>query len=294
MVPEAKLERLRESLVNAGLKVPASGYAETVLRELESELAPLRLPAELRALYRRVAVGSVPFGPDGEVAAPFTPWFADVALSWWLWRASRDRPGLMPEALFPVVWCGAVTQLVELSDGGRVYEWRRATGELEACHASVAEWLDALARLVADRSARLFTLREDVHWLEVSTERERELRSASDTVRAGDPANWPERWRTASAAFDDRRPRRHRELSISELLWERPAAATVSGLVWSGAARRGPARLRLLDGTGWLEVCCPAGLPGLWTVEHETAVELDVTFAGEQATATALRLRTFG
>ena len=130
------VERFREAIVASGIQGSASGYPESVLRGLEHELAPLRLPARLRDLWVRVNVGSLPIGPGIEVAAPFTPWFADVSVSWWLWRASRDRAGLLPEVLLPVVSYGRVTQAAELSDdspsGGRVFEWRRGgSGHLE-------------------------------------------------------------------------------------------------------------------------------------------------------------------
>lgn len=78
-----------------------------------------------------------------------------------------------------------------------------------------------------------------------------------------------------------------------------------------GTLRGKPARLHLADGTGWLDVWCSAELAGLWVTEYETAVEFEVTpNVGAwpapgvtdsewapyppQATATCMRLRTFG
>jgi hypothetical protein len=111
------VERLREAIVAAGIQGSASGYPESVLRGLEQELAPLRLPARLRDLWVRVNVGGLPIAPGIEVAAPFTTWFADVSVSWWLWRSSRDRAGLFPEVLLPIVSYGRVMQVAELTDG---------------------------------------------------------------------------------------------------------------------------------------------------------------------------------
>jgi hypothetical protein len=315
------VDRLREALVAAGLSVPEHGYADSVLSGLEQELAPLRLPAELRELWARLQVGAVPLGPRNPIVAAFTTWFADLSLCWWLWRAIRDRPGLMPEVLLPVVWYGGVMQLVELaddaSDGGRIFEWRRGAGELEPCYPSIGTWLGVLADLVADDAARLKRTGVYPLWLDVSEERERELRldrfvPDTDALVASDPTTWAQHWRAVSRAFDDRRPRRQTELSISEFVWDPPGAATVAGLLRWGTVRPGPARLQLADGTGWLDVWCPAELPGLWLTEHEKAVELDVTADVSawppsdvsnpewprpyppQATATSLRLRTFG
>jgi hypothetical protein len=314
------LERFREAIVAVGLSVPEHGYAESALSEFEQELAPLRLPSELRDLWARMEVGRIAFGPGMDVARPFTTWFADLSLSWWLWRAIRDRRGLMPEALLPVVWYGGVMQLVELADdassGGRVFEWRRGVGELESCYPSVGALLEVMADLVADDSARVLQLGADARWLAVSDERERELRrerdaSSADRLVARDSATWPRRWQAVSRAFDGRRPRRPSELSISEFLWDSPDSATVAGVLKHGTVRGEPARLHMADGTGWLDVWCPAELAGLWVTEYETAVEFEVTphigawppsgvtdtdrtSYPPQATATCLRLRTFG
>jgi hypothetical protein len=77
--------------------------------------------------------------------------------------------------------------------------------------------------------------------------------------------------------FDDRRPRRPAELSISQFLWEPPDSATVAGVLKHGTLRGRPARLHLADGTGWVDVWCSAELAGLWVSEYETAVEFEVT-----------------
>lgn len=309
-------ERLRASLLEAGLRFAEEGYGASVIAGLERELAPLRLPDGLRDLWSRLPVGALGLGPDSAAVRPFTTWFADLSVSWWLWRASRDRPGLMPEALLPVAWHGNAMHLVELAGddagGARVFEWRRDTAELKLMYPSVEAWLGAVADLVADESARLLQLDDEARWLMVSEDRERELRRSHAVggvgdVVASDRATWPRRWQEASRGFDDRRPRRPRELSISEFLWEPPTTATVAGVLRRGTSGPGPARLHLADGTAWLDVWCPAELPGLWLTELEHAVEFDVTpGAGAasllpgsapyppQATATSLRLRTFG
>jgi hypothetical protein len=314
------LDWFREAIATVGLSVPEQGYAESALSGLERELAPLRLPSELRDLWAGIDVGRIAFGPGMEVARPFTTWFADLSLCWWLWRAIRDRPGLMPEALLPVVWYGGIVQLVELADdastGGRVFEWRRGARELETCYPSIGAWLEVMADLVADDSAQVLQLGADARWLAVSDERERELRreraaSPADRLVAREPATWPRHWQAVSRAFDDRRPRRPRELSVSEFLWDLPDSATVAGVLKHGAGRGEPARLQMADGTGWLDVWCPAELAGLWLTEYETSVEFEVTpHVGAwppsgvadtdrasyppQATATCVRLRTFG
>jgi hypothetical protein len=208
------VERLREAIVAAGIQGSASGYPESVLRGLEQQLAPRRLPARLRDLWLRVNLGGLPIAPGIEVAAPFTTWFADVSVSWWLWRSSRDRARLFPEVLLPIVSYGRVMQVAELTDGsppgGRVVEWRRGSRQLELVYSSIDAWLEVMADLVTDTSARLLHLSADARWLEVSDERERELR------------------RHAS-----RRPRKHRSRTIPQpgpLSGRRPRdASTTAG-----------------------------------------------------------------
>ncbi len=314
------LERFREAIASVGLQVPEQGYAESALSGLERELAPLRLPSELRDLWSRVEVGRIPLGPGIDVAQPFTRWFADLSLCRWLWRAIRDRPGLMPEALLPVVMYGGVVQLVELADdastGGRVFEWRRGVAELAPCYRSIGEWLEVMADLVADESSRVLRLSEDSRWLAVSALREGELRHECDAASAErlvarDCGTWPQRWQAASRAFDDRRPQRPSELSVSQFLWDLPDSAMVAGVLKHTALPGKPARVHLADGTGWLDVWCSDALPGLWVTEYESAVEFEVIANvgawpppgvpdsewfpyPPQATATCLRLRTFG
>jgi hypothetical protein len=258
------------------------------VRAVEALIAPLELPDTLRRWWERF--GPLPMGPNPGMGTPFVPEFADPALMYYRWQAARDRPGQMPEALLPAaVWSGTV-RFVDLTDAGTVYDWTSGTAALVPRFAAFEEWIAAVTdTLLDDDATRVFDLGDGVRWADLVAVPARDPGLPAVDLRAP----WPDRWREASALFDGRRVVPERELSIAELLWSRPGAATVWGLV-SGA----DSQLSVLDGTGWLRAWCPPEVPGRWLAGDRNICELDVTTdvgaRPEDAVVTGVRLRCYG
>jgi hypothetical protein len=260
------------------------------LRALEALIAPLWLPDALRRWWERF--GPLPMGPNPGMGTPFVPELADPALAYYRWRAARDRPGHMPEALLAAAVWGPTVRFVDLTDGGTVYDWTAGTATLAPRFAAFEDWIEAVTDALLDEATRVLDLGGDARWADLAARPPQDPGLPSVDLRAP----WPERWRDASARFDGRRITPERELSISELLWSRPGAATVWGLATEVSADDTGSRLRVLDGTGWLDAWCPADVPGLWLVRDANVCELDVTLDGAPAEAivTDVRLRSYG
>jgi hypothetical protein len=314
------VERFRQALTDRRLPVPGAGYPESTITGLGRELAPLRVPPDLRELWLRVPVGALALGlKRGLHDRPFPTAFEDPAFCWWAWTSMRDRPGSMPEALLLVARDGLRHRFVELDaagrEGGRVFDWRFGAESLELRYRSVRDWVEVLTEAIADESTRRLGPGETPMWIEVDRECELRLadaRLSGDAVTVDrDAREWPEWWRRASREFDDRRPVRAPEMSVSQLLWSQPPSATVAGVVSPMLPAESPARVDLVDGTAVLDVFFPAGFPGFWLLSRVQLVELEVTTDVSAwalpegadrwerrfppaAVATGLRLRMYG
>lgn len=252
---------------------------------IEKRIAPLVLPASLKRLWQAVPVGAIGFG-DIRDESGWLSYLDDPALSFWVWTASRDRPGLMPEALMAVSSTGPHRRFVELEldgVGGAVYECSRHDPVLRKRFRSVDAWLAALTRVVRDPAARTLGF-EPPYWVDVDPDRlarevEAELDDAAPIAR-NDPAAWPERWRSASGLFEGRRAGSE-ETSVGTWLASEASAGTVAGLIRNVDHADAGGRILLLDGTGVLDVWCPPSVTGSWLTDMKDRSRMGPFFAFE-------------
>lgn len=237
------VDRLQQAHSAAGLGElrPPNAQAEWTLDQIARSVAPLRLPADLVTFWRMV-------DPDLIAVAP-CPRPAGPALSLRLWQR-HCAPDPTLAAYFP--WCydshefGLVGLGKPLADSGGCFGWAGAGSPVVRTFPSVAAYLDLLATMIE--------LGEFVHHPELG-------------VLEFDPAR---RWTDAQAvrlASADRGPATpcpHSVTTIAALLREAEAGASPSGRIQATvAAVAGSAsgqRIEVTDGTGRLDLWCPASL----------------------------------
>ena len=265
------LEVLRRALMAADMPLWSSPESVDDLVALEAEIAPLRLPEDLRRFWEQVDARTLRVQPFPMVTTP------EGALM--MWRMSRDEfREMQPLALLDVGYeshvCMSVELEVETIPGGAVFEWAvdDPTG-FTRCFDSLAGWLAHIADLVGrGLHLRLDTPRGP-EWLIPGPDHQiagRALRPApgvhpihgSALHISGDILQWPEHWRRANGLRDEDLQLRGATHTIAQVLASSPAnelRATIAGRVIDYAGGSSWARVRVDDGTGTLNVDCPAG-----------------------------------
>jgi hypothetical protein len=258
---------------DAGLPpvLPAGGDIGRVLADIEREIAPLHLPEELVRFWQLV-------DPTTISVAPYPhPTTADFALD--SWKMHRDEsPGMTPRLLFPVAYESHGFLFVELDDGrgdaGAVLQWEYAGSPFSVLFPTLSGYLDLLATMI---ELGEFTRRErDEHsWVEFDPERRWpdaqavRLRAAQPLPRLGDASEidedvrvWPEHWLASNGLTAEVRAPRGASTTVAALL--RGAAAggvmtgTIRAMVKSLAFSGEGSRVAVDDGTGVLDLWCPA------------------------------------
>jgi hypothetical protein len=237
------VDRLRRAHAGAGLGLiePPGTDAAAAVAEIVEAIAPWRLPADLLAFWRRV-------DPDSLAVAP-CPRPAGPALALRLWR-DHLSPDWGLESYFP--WCyeSHDFMLVELDEPdharGDCFLWAGGTGPVVRAFSSVAAYVDLLATMLE--------LREFVHHPDLG-------------VIEFDPGRrWPDAQAVRLAAgqpdVDQLWPS---ELTtVAQLLGraesgESPSGAIHARVVGLSGSASGQ-RIEVTDGTGRLDVWCPASL----------------------------------
>jgi hypothetical protein len=239
------VDRLRQAHADAGLGqlVTPGPQIETVLGELSQAIAPWRLPRDLVTFWRSVDPDSLALAPCPRPAGP------GLALRLWRGQLSPDW-GLA--SYFP--WCYESHDylLVELDEPshprGQCFSW--AGGSVPVVHAftSVAAYLDLFATMLE--------LREFVHHTELG-------------IIEFDPGRrWPDAQavRLAATRVTPDGPFSSQPTTVADLLGRSARGETPNGTIRARVvALAGCAsgqRIEVTDGTGRLDVWCPATLCG--------------------------------
>jgi hypothetical protein len=266
---EPALHELSAALTEAGIPLWQPPESLHDLQELEAELAPLRLPEAARRFWTLVDAPTLRVVPYPGFITP------EMALTFW--RLSRDEfRDMQPLALVCVGYASHRCMSVELgvgdSDGGALFEWyvSDASGFTRRFNA-LGDWVAYIADLVRRGLYRRLDTQQGPVW-DVpgyeDTDAERALRPTPDphpvygtALHVGDDIlDWPEHWqRVNGVREEDLRPRGATH-TIAEVLASDPSnplVATIGGKVTALAAGAS-ARVRVDDGTGALDVFCPA------------------------------------
>ena len=290
------VQRLTRAAQVTGLEppLPVTG-GDADLQAIEAAIAPLRLPAELRALWRLLQPHSVHLTPY--------PALTDPAFALQCWREHLDLPGTTPRLLFPLAYESHGFLLVELDDerlaGGAVFSWGYCGSPYTLQHASVSDYLHQLAQVWEQRDY------EQAQLPDGSTHRNVDNRPfqqrAAELLAAGPPhpvygrqtefderpAQWPEHWLAAEGITPGDRQPKGRTAFIGELGQAGPGApveGTIHALVTRVAIGSAGARATVDDGTGVLDLWCPASVTMFGPVFNQR-FEFDVTVDRHQSPA---------
>jgi hypothetical protein len=269
------VRRLVGAYREAGLAAigPATPGIEQVLVEIKREIAPLLLPEELVRFWQLVDPATISVAPYPR------PTTAEFALDSWM--SHRDEfPGMTPRLLFPVAYESHGFLFAELDDGqgepGAVLDWGYGGSPFYVQFAALSGYVDLLATMI--ELGEFQRHETDTHsWVQFDPEgrwddaRAVRLAAAQPLPRLGasreideDVRQWPEHWLASNGLTSDMRSPRGATTTVAELL--RGAAigtevsgtihATVTSLAGSGAG----SRISVDDGTGVLDVWCPAAV----------------------------------
>ena len=187
---------------------------------------------------------------------------------------------MTPRLLFPVAYESHGFLFVELEDGrgkgGAVLEWGYAGSPFYVRFAALSGYVDLLATMI---ELGEFTRHErDTHsWVEFDPERRWEdaqavrLTAVQPLPRLGaareideDVRHWPEHWLASNGLTSEVRSPRGATTTVAELLRGAAAGTAVSGTiratVTSLAGSGAGSRISVDDGTGDLDVWCPAAV----------------------------------
>jgi hypothetical protein len=254
------LAELGNALTAAGIPLWRAPESLDDLAELEAEIAPLRLPGDVRRFWTQVDARTLRVLPPQWVTAP-----EDALL---FWRLSRDEfRGTQPLALLGVGNEGHSFMSVELDvgavPGGAVFEWavddadgftRRFDG--------IGDWLAYIADLVGRGFYQRVDQNDGPVWLVPGHEHyeaERALRPKAAHI-GDDILDWPEHWQRVNGVRDEDLRLRGATHTIAQVLASAPDAelrATIAGRVIDYAGGGMGAYVRVDDGTGSLNVSCP-------------------------------------
>lgn len=289
------IDRLDDALHCAGFEPLAPAPEPAAVDAVDDALAPYALPADIRRFWQRVdferlSVGGStlpePCSPRSALATHYAnrePEFADL---------------FGPPLLFPIARHSETQWSIELAtpwgDGGTIFSHDDGIrveypsfGDLVEVYAEMVEAREfvrdagggATLQLAGERRRQEERLRRDLPPYG-------NLRTFLD-----DPSGWPEHW-LAAAGIDlrDREP-----LGATQTIGELAStggggrvAGTVLRLVGSAEGTR----VLVDDGTGTIEIWCPAGISP-WGPRHGRPFEFDVLVeaasAASGAVATAVR-----
>ena len=287
---ERAIDRIVAVYRDAGLAPirPAAPGIEQVLAEIQREITPLRLPYAVERFWQLVDPSTVTVGPYPDLTS------AEFALE--SWQSHRDEfPGMTPKILFPIAYQSHDFLFVELEDeaalGGAVLEWGYAGSPFYVRFASLAGHLDLLATMI---ELGEFTRHEQAShgWVEFDPDGRWEdaqavrLASSQPLPRLGmareldeDVREWPEHWLAADGLTAEVRSPRGATTTVAELLRAAHAGETTSGTIRGTVTRLGGSaagcRISVDDGTGLLDVWCPAAVTTYGPVIRRT-FEFDV------------------
>lgn len=268
---QAAVERLQRAL--AAVQAPPLGRQTNpgALRDVAAAVAPLRLPVEVEQFWTLVHGYSSTFTcfPHPRATDP------DFALA--CWQDHRSQPGMTPDLLFPVCYESHAFLLAELEGphgpGGACFTWAYGDVPFVLVAADLTAYLEVAAQTLESRrvgpdryDATAFPNARDDWFREALRE---ELRRAphptyGDAAEIGsDPASWPRHWLDSVGPAAKEQHARGVTTTIAALHAAGGASlstgrvhAVVDELWWSADG----IRATIDDGTGTIDVWCPAGV----------------------------------
>jgi hypothetical protein len=258
---ERALEALSSAMTAVGIPRWRPPESFDDLEELEAEIAPLRLPEDVRRFWLQVDAPTLRVYAD--------PWITSPKNALRSWRQSRDEfRSTQPLALMSVGNEGLSFMSVELDvgaiSGGALFEWALddANGFTYRFD-GIAGWLAYIAELVERGLYERIDRNDGPIWLvpgHENFESERTLRPKPTLHIADDILAWPEHWQRVNGVREEDLRLRGATHTIAEVLASPPDAelrTTIAGRVTDYAGGGMGAYVRVDDGTGTLNVNCP-------------------------------------
>lgn len=214
MTIDVTIDALIEAAARAGVTLPsASPGIQDELDKLDSALAPLRIPDDLRRWWQRVDVRTGAVMP--------LPFFvsAEASLELW-WNTVHPGSPREPEVLLDVgreSWSHMAIELVSRHDtGGRLFEYYLGDGEFWLRWYGLGDWLNQITRLiVAGNFDRMSTpsgpglrIRGDDQFsiVEPYVPAPGQPQQRPQPI-SNDYSHWPEHWRLVNDDFKRQRRR---------------------------------------------------------------------------------------
>jgi hypothetical protein len=282
-VTDDAIDRLKAAIARAGMgPVHAPGpEVEREIAEVAAAVAPLRLPDQLVALWRRVDAASLPCLQSPRVEPP--------ALALQNWRDNVDA-GVTPRVMFPACYESHWFLMVELEDGhghgGAVFDWSFGALAYELRHVDVDAWLNQEATVLElhQPGEDWVNYHEGDVWEQMCAVRLAAhlpiLGYGHQTAFVSEAEHWPQHWLTSNGITADNSAPRGATTTVAELLAAAAAGREVSGtiqaLITTLAMNGEGQQITVDDGTGSLAVWCPRGLSPYGPV-HQRRFEFDVT-----------------
>jgi hypothetical protein len=284
---DSAIDRLDEALRSvgvAGLEPPGD---VSPVAEIAEAVAPYVLPDELRRFWERVDAERVHVHTFPKVGGPATA-LSHLRI---VREVATPVPIGLPPILLPVDYASHCYGVVELgtqwNKGGSFLEFEFE--DMPFVSRSVADWLDMVAELLSEGSFELHDGWAELDHPAVLANRLARLESSGPDPVYGDlraiPSaleSWPAHWLAASGVD----LRSHEPLGATSTIAELVDAADagpVTGRIHAEVVRLvGSAAGALVvvdDGTGALDVWCPAGTSP-WGPVHRSRFELEVTVEG--------------
>jgi hypothetical protein len=280
---DTAVDRLASALEGAGVALSRAPDDLAVLEEIADVIAPLRLPADLVRYYERVDPGAPGIEPHPRCSP------LDFALRGWL-QHRYGAPGMVPEALFPLCYESWSYLFVELETpdhaGGRLFDWSYGGSDFRLRFASVADWLGVLAEVVEEGA---WTPLEGASCGRPAVRPDQDVYARVAAMTLGgdalvvpeNAARWPPHWH-ARSVDPDAEPRgpTHTISALRASMAAGRLSATIAGAYSrvAGVAHEG-ARLTVVDGTGALDVWCPASVARYDALGAADYLEFDVSTA---------------
>lgn len=258
------LERLGRALDRVGVPRWRPPADLAGLQALEAAIVPMRLPADLRELWRRIDATTLSVRPPLELVDP-----ASALQSW---RIARDEaPEAQPTTLLLIgsesLWCLSAELAVDGQPGGALFEWDIVHGDFHRRFDGVAGWL---VHIAAQLENGRFELREErrgtrahVTWHDEPDSLWPPLppHPSHGATIGRDVLAWPESWQRAAGVRPEDLVPRGATHSIADLLASPDDVdfrGTIAGEVVSLASAGRSTQVRVDDGTATIDVHCPA------------------------------------
>lgn len=274
MIDEA-IDRLITAYESARLPPirPADHRAAELLARIREEICPLQLPEQLETLWSRIDPASISVAP---YPAPMP---IDIALHAWVTHRN-DFPGLTPRLLFPFGYESRSYLLVELDapnrPGGACLSWSYGGEPFRVRFPDLASYIDLLAAMI-DQREFVRHYQDGSEWHQFDPDRLWDTYQAArlatmlplpgfgHTIELDeDVARWPDHWLAADRLVPAEAVAPGAVVSIAELLDAAAGGSAVTGTIKGHVAKligsRAGRRVEVSDGTGTLDVWCPASV----------------------------------